>query len=175
MQSAHQPDPTLLADGLYYRKETSIEQPEQYLTLSDDKSSTIALSKSQALALFRVILDDLVTVAGSEMQERSNLYEIALLSRFHHSITWLEHWTPGDLAEPELLTEAHEQYQSSYELQEEMLDLINGWQTTLEQEYSKLEEAAEDLDLVLDELGEEEDLDLVLDELGEEEEASEED
>jgi hypothetical protein len=33
---------------------------------------------------------------------------------------------------------------------------VNGWQSTLEQEYSKLEDAAEELDLPLDELGEEE-------------------
>lgn len=40
-----------------------------------------------------------------------------------------------------------------------MLDVVNGWQITLEQEYSKLEDAAEELDLPLEELGEEENAD----------------
>ncbi len=58
---------------------------------------------------------------------------------------------------PDLLTQAYEQYQYTSALQEEMLEAVNGWQTALEREYSKLEEAAEELGLVLDELGDEED------------------
>ncbi len=152
MQQPNHPDPTLLADGLHYRKETSAEQPERYLTLYGNGNNDVALTKTQALALFRVILDDLAMVAGTELHDDSNLYEIDLVHRFHSSTDWLTNWSPSDLAEPELLNEAHEQYQHSYELQEEMLDLINGWQTTLEQEYSKLEDAAEELGVALDEL-----------------------
>lgn len=144
-----------LADGITYQRAIN---EEDYISLShsDDLLHPFTLKKQQALALFRIMLDDLPGIAGQEFHADRTLFEIALLRRFHNSVDWLTHWSQSDLAEPELLKEAHEQYQHSYELQEEMLDVVNGWQITLEQEYSKLEDAAEELDLPLDELGEEE-------------------
>lgn len=144
-----------LADGITYQRAIN---EEDYISLShsDDLFHPFTLKKQQALALFRIMLDDLSGIAGQEFRADRTLFEIALLRRFHNSVDWLTHWSQSDLAEPELLKEAHEQYQHSYELQEEMLDVVNGWQITLEQEYSKLEDAAEELDLPLDELGEEE-------------------
>ena len=144
-----------LADGITYQQAIT---EEDYISLchSEDLRHPFTLKKQQALALFRLMLDDLPRIAGQEFQNDHTLLEIDVLRRFHHAVEWLTHWSQRDLAEPELLKEAHEQYQHSYELQEEMLDVVNGWQITLEQEYSKLEDAAEELDLPLDELGEEE-------------------
>jgi hypothetical protein len=119
------------------------------------------------------MLDDLPTIVGTDLQQDRNLYEIDLLRRFHRSTEWLANWSQSDLAEPEFLNEAHEQYQHAYERQEEMLELIDAWQVTLEQEYSKLEEAAEELGLVLDELSKEDELEDE-DELDEDEDETEE-
>jgi len=82
---------------------------------------------------------------------------VSLVQAFHRSIDWLSHWSQAELEDPELLTQAHEHYQHTYGLQEEMLDAVNDWQTTLEQEYSKLEDAAEEVGMALDELGDQED------------------
>lgn len=144
-----------LADGITYQRASN---EEDYISLShsDDVLHPFTLKKQQALALFRLMLDDLPGIAGQEFQADHTLLEIDVLRRFHHSVEWLTRWSQRDLAEPEVLKEAHEQYQHAYELQEEMLDVVNGWQITLEQEYSKLEDAAEELDLPLEELGEEE-------------------
>ena len=144
-----------LADGITSQR-ASNEEDSISLSHSDGLLHPFTLKKQQALALFRLMLDDLPRIAGPEFQDDRTLFEVDLLRRFHRSVEWLTHWSQSDLAEPELLKEAHEQYQHAYELQEEMLDVVNGWQITLEQEYSKLEDAAEELDLPLDELGEEE-------------------
>ncbi len=148
-QDAHIP----LEDGLSYHIEDNPEQPERYLSIASG-GEQLQINKRQALALFRIMLDDLPKIVGTDLQQDHNLYEIDLLRRFHRSTDWLANWSQSDLAEPELLNEAHEQYQHSYERQEEMLELIDAWQVTLEQEYSKLEEAAEELGLALDALGE---------------------
>jgi hypothetical protein len=144
-----------LADGITYQRATN---EEDYISLSrsDDSLHPFTLNKQQALALLRVMLDDLPKIAGQEFHDDSTLFEIDLLRRFHRSMDWLTHRSQSDLAELDALKEAHEQYQHSYELQEEMLDVVNGWQITLEQEYSKLEDAAEERDLTLDTLSEEE-------------------
>jgi hypothetical protein len=144
-----------LADGITYQRATN-EEDYVSLSRSDDLLHPFTLKRPQALALFRIMLDDLPGIAGPEFHDDRTLFEIDLLCRFHRSVEWLMHWSQSDLAELELLKEGHEQYQHAYELQEEMLDVVNGWQITLEQEYSKLEDAAEELDLPLDELGEEE-------------------
>jgi hypothetical protein len=149
-QDSHIP----LEDGLSYHIEDDPEQPERYLSIANG-GEQLQLNKRQALALLRIMLDDLPKIVGAGLQEDHVLYEIDLLRRFHRSTDWLANWSQSDLAEPELLNEAHEQYQHSYERQEEMLELIDAWQVTLEQEYSKLEEAADELGLALDGLGDE--------------------
>jgi hypothetical protein len=117
----------------------------------------LPLSKGQALALFRVMLSHLGQFAGDEMQDGSEFVQVDLVQAFHSSIEWLSHWSQTELEEdPDLLIQAHEHYHHTYALQEKMLEAVNGWQTTLEQEYSKLEEAAEESGVALDELGDEE-------------------
>lgn len=144
-QDAHIP----LEDGLSYHITDDPRQPEQYLSIASGDGK-LQLNKRQALALFRIMLDDLPTLVGSNLEQDRNLYEIDLLRRFHRSIDWLASWSQSDLAEPDFLNQAHEQYQQAYERQEEMLDVIDSWQVTLEHEYGKLEEAAEELGVTLD-------------------------
>jgi hypothetical protein len=140
--------------GLSYHIEDDAEQPKRYLSIASG-SEQLQLNKPQALALFRTLLDDLPRMVGTDLQQDHTLYEIDLLRRFHRSTEWLANWSQSDLAEPDFLNEAHEQYQHAYERQEEMLALIDSWQETLEQEYGKLEEAADELGLALDGLGSE--------------------
>lgn len=145
-----------LAEGLSCTLDATKEHPERYATiLSGEKP--LPLSKVQALALFRVMLSHLQQLAGDELLHESELVQVNLVQAFHSSIDWLSGWSQTELEDPDLLTQAYEQYQYTSALQEEMLEAVNGWQTALEREYSKLEEAAEELGLVLDELGDEED------------------
>jgi hypothetical protein len=109
------------------------------------------------LALFRVMLSHLQQLVTGDLQNESLLAQVNLVQAFHSSIDWFSGWSQTELEDPDLLTQAHEQYQHTYALQEKMLEAVNGWQTTLEQEYSKLEDAAEELGMALDELGDEED------------------
>src|SRR6266849_3037838 len=145
-----------LAEGLSCTLDATKEHPERYATiLGSDKP--LPLSKVQALALFRVMLSHLQQLAGDELLHESELVQVNLVQAFHSSIDWLSSWSQTELEDPDLLTQAYEQYQYTSALQEEMLEAVNGWQTALEREYSKLEEAAEESGLVLDELGDEED------------------
>jgi hypothetical protein len=145
-----------LAEGLSCTLEATKEHPERYATILGGEKP-LSLSKVQALALFRVMLSHLQQLAGNELQNESLLEQVNLVQAFHSSIDWLSGWSQTELEDPDLLTQAHEHYQHTYALQEEMLDAVDGWQTTLEQEYSKLEEAAEESGMALDELGDEED------------------
>lgn len=98
-----------LADGITYQPAIT---EEDYISLShaDDVLHPFTLKKQQALALFRMMLDDLPRIAGTEFQNDHALFEIDLLRRFHHAMEWLTRWSQRDLAESELLKEAHEQY-----------------------------------------------------------------
>jgi len=145
-----------LAEGLSYTLDATEEHPERYATILGGEKP-LPLSKVQALALFRVMLSHLQQLAGDELQNDSELEQVNLVQAFHRSIDWLSSWSQAELEDPELLTQAHEHYQHTYALQEEMLDAVNDWQTTLEQEYSKLEDAAEEVGMALDELGDQED------------------
>jgi hypothetical protein len=146
-----------LAEGLSCTLDATQEHPERYATILGGEKP-LQLSKVQALALFRVMLSHLGQFAGDEMQDGSELVQVNVVQAFHRSIEWLSHWSPTELEEdPDLLIQAHEHYQHTYALQEEMLEAVNVWQTTLEQEYSKLEEAAEEVGVALDELGDEDD------------------
>ena len=145
-----------LAEGLSCTLDATKEHPERYATILGGEKP-LPLSKVQALALFRVMLSHLQQLAGDELLHESELVQVNLVQAFHSSIDWLSGWSQTELEDPDLLTQAHEQYQYTSALQEEMLEAVNGWQTALEREYSKLEEAAEELGLVLDELGDEED------------------
>ena len=145
-----------LAEGLSCTLDATKEHPERYVTILGGEKP-LSLSKVQALALFRMMLSHLQQLAGDELLHESELVQVNLVQAFHSSIDWLSGWSQTELEDPDLLTQAYEQYQYTSALQEEMLEAVNGWQTTLEQEYSKLEEAAEELGLALDELGDEED------------------
>ncbi len=145
-----------LAEGLSCTLDATKEHPERYATILGGEKP-LPLSKVQALALFRVMLSHLQQLAGDELLHESELVQVNLVQAFHSSIDWLSGWSQTELEDPDLLTQAYEQYQYTSALQEEMLEAVNGWQTALEREYSKLEEAAEELGLVLDELGDEED------------------
>jgi hypothetical protein len=145
-----------LAEGLSCTLDATKEHPERYATILGGEKP-LPLSKVQALALFRVMLSHLQQLAGDELQNDSELEQVNLVQAFHRSIDWLSSWSQAELEDPELLTQAHEHYQHTYALQEEMLDAVNDWQTTLEQEYSKLEDAAEEVGMALDELGDQED------------------
>ena len=144
-----------LAEGLSCTLDATKEHPERYATILGGEKP-LPLSKVQALALFRVMLSHLQQLAGDELQNESELVQVNLVQAFHSSIDWLSGWSQTELEDPHLLTQAYEQYQHTSALQEEMLEAVNGWQTTLEQEYSKLEDAAEELGMALDELGDEE-------------------
>ncbi len=145
-----------LAEGLSCTLDATKEHPERYATILGGEKP-LPLSKVQALALFRVMLSHLQQLAGDELLHESELVQVNLVQAFHSSIDWLSGWSQTELEDPDLFTQAYEQYQYTSALQEEMLEAVNGWQTALEREYSKLEEAAEELGLVLDELGDEED------------------
>jgi len=145
-----------LAEGLSCTLDATKEHPERYATILGGEKP-LPLSKVQALALFRVMLSHLQQLSGDELLHESELEQVNLVQAFHSSIDWLSGWSQTELEDPDLLTQAYEQYQYTSALQEEMLEAVNGWQTALEREYSKLEEAAEELGLVLDELGDEED------------------
>jgi hypothetical protein len=145
-----------LAEGLSCTLDATKEHPERYATILGGERP-LSLSKVQALALFRVMLSHLGQLAGDELQKESLLEQVNLVQAFHSSIDWLSGWSQTELEDPDLLTQAHEHYQHTYALQEEMLEAVNGWQTTLEEEYSKLEDAAEEAGMALDELGDEED------------------
>ncbi len=145
-----------LAEGLSCTLDATKEHPERYATILGSEKP-LPLSKVQALALFRVMLSHLQQLAGDELLHESELVQVNLVQAFHSSIDWLSSWSQTELEDPDLLTQAYEQYQYTSALQEEMLEAVNGWQTALEREYSKLEEAAEESGLVLDELGDEED------------------
>ena len=145
-----------LAEGLSCTLDATKEHPERYATILGGEKP-LPLSKVQALALFRVMLSHLQQLAGDELLHESELVQVNLVQAFHSSIDWLSGWSQTELEDPDLLTQAYEQYQYTSALQEEMLEAVNGWQTALEREYSKLEEAAEESGLVLDELGDEED------------------
>lgn len=155
-----------LAEGLSCTLDSTKEHPVRYITLLNGEQS-LSLDKVQALALFRLMLSHLGQIAGPELHKEGLLEQIGLVQAFHNSIAWLANWEQDELEEPELLTEAHEQYQHTYALQEEMLDVVNGWQITLERTYGKLEDAAETLGVALEDLGEVEE--------GDEEEGDEED
>jgi len=144
-----------LAEGLSCILDTTQEHPERYATILGGEKP-LPLSKVQALALFKLMLSSLGQIAGDELRADSLLEQVNLVQAFHRSIDWLSGWSQTELEDPDLLTQAHEQYQHSYALQEEMLEAVNGWQITLEEEYSKLEDAAEELGVELDELGDEE-------------------
>jgi hypothetical protein len=101
----------------------------------------------------RIMLSHLNQIAGPELQQDSELYEASLVSAFHSSLDWLNNWSPA-LEETDPLQEAHEQYQHTYDLQDEMLSHVNAWEIALERQYSKLEDAAEELGVSLDELDE---------------------
>src|ERR1700722_13184258 len=116
-----------LADGITYQR-ASNEEDSISLSHSDDFLHPFTLKKQQALALFRLMLDDLPRIAGPEFQDDRTLFEVDLLRRFHHSVDWLTHWSQSDLAEPELLNEAHEQYEPAYEVQKARFEAGNGWQ-----------------------------------------------
>ncbi|HEY4387863.1 MAG TPA: hypothetical protein VGN34_25720 [Ktedonobacteraceae bacterium] len=145
-----------LAEGLSCTLDATKEHPERYATILGGEKP-LPLSKVQALALFRVMLSHLQQLVTGDLQNESLLAQVNLVQAFHSSIDWFSGWSQTELEDPDLLTQAHEQYQHTYALQEKMLEAVNGWQTTLEQEYSKLEDAAEELGMALDELGDEED------------------
>jgi hypothetical protein len=145
-----------LAEGLSCTLDATKEHPERYATILGGEQP-LPLSKVQALALFRVMLSHLGQLVGDEQQHESELVQVNLVQAFHRSIEWFSGRSQTELEDPDLLTQAHEQYQHTYALQEKMLDAVNDWQTALEQEYSKLEDAAEELGITLDELGNEED------------------
>ncbi len=100
------------------------------------------------------MLSHLGQIAGPELHNEDLLEQVNMVQAFHSSIDWFSGWGQSDLEEAELLSEAHDQYQHAYGLQEEMLEAVNGWQVTLEDEYGKLEDAAESFGVDLDELGE---------------------
>lgn len=144
-----------LAEGLSCTLDATKEHPERYATILGGEKP-LPLSKVQALALFKLMLSSLGQIASDELSKDSLLEQVNLVQAFHSSIDWLSGWSQTELEDPDLLTQAHEQYQHSYALQEEMLEAVNGWQVTLEEEYSKIEDAAEELGVDLDELSEEE-------------------
>ena len=142
-----------LANGLSCTLDASKEHPERYITILGGEKP-LPLDKTQALALFKLMLSHLGQIAGDELRKDDLLEQVNLVQAFHHSIDWLASWSQKGLEDPEFLNEAHEHYHHTYTLQEEMLDAVNEWQTILEQAYSKLEDAAEELGVDLDELDE---------------------
>lgn len=155
-----------LAEGLSCTLDSTKEHPERYATILGGEKP-LPLSKIQALALFKLLLSSLGQIASEELYKESLLEQVNLVQAFHSAIDWLEGWSQTELAEPELLKEAHEQYQHTFALQEEMMDAVQGWETLLERQFDKLEEAAEELDMTLDELDELDDEQLDDDELDE--------
>lgn len=147
-----------LAEGLSCTLDSTKEHPERYITIWGGEKP-LPLSKIQALALFKLMLSHLGQIAGEELDKESLLEQVNLVQAFHSSIDWLEGWSQTELAEQELLKEAHEQYQYTFRLQEEMMDAVRGWEALLERQFDRLEEAAEELDMTLDELDELDELD----------------
>jgi hypothetical protein len=138
---------------------------------SDDRSLTLSgsgeplrLTQQQALALFRVLLSHLGQIAEVQLHQESELYEVNLVSAFHRSLEWLNNWSLVPLEETDSLQQAHEQYQHTYDLQDEMLNHVNAWELALERQYSKLEDSAAELGTSFDDL--DEDFDEEDDELG---------
>jgi hypothetical protein len=145
---------TPLGDGLFCHLEMSAEQ-------SDDRSLTLSgsgeplrLTQQQALALFRVLLSHLGQIAEVQLHQESELYEVNLVSAFHRSLEWLNNWSLVPLEETDSLQQAHEQYQHTYDLQDEMLNHVNAWELALERQYSKLEDSAAELGTSFDDLDE---------------------
>lgn len=144
-----------LTNGLFCTFDTTKEHPARWLTILGGEKP-LALDKTQALALFKLLLGHLEQIAGAEARTDPLLEEVNLVQAFYRSIGWLAGRSEHELAHPDLLFEAHERYQHAYELQEEMLDAVNGWQSTLEEEYSRLEDAAEEVGVALDDLEDDE-------------------
>jgi hypothetical protein len=144
---------TPLGDGLFCHLEMSAEQSNRSLTVSGS-GEPLHLNQQQTLALFRLLLGHLGQIARVELHQDSELYEVNLVGAFHRALDWLNSWSPAHLDETDSLQQAHEQYQRTYDLQDEMLNHVNAWELALEHQYSKLEDAAEELGMSFDELDE---------------------
>jgi hypothetical protein len=149
-----------LAEGISCTLDSTKEHPERFLTILGGEKP-LPLSKVQALALFKLMLGSLGQIVGEEVFNDPLLSQVNLVQAFHDSIEWLEGQDQTRLADNlELLKEAYEQYQFARDLQEEMMEAVQGWETLLDHQDNKLEEAAEELGITLDELDEEEEYEL---------------
>jgi hypothetical protein len=158
-----------LAEGLSCTLDSTQEHPERFLTILGGEKP-LPLSKVQALALCKLMLSSLGQIVGEEMFNDPLLSQVNLVQAFHGSIEWLEERSQTELEKEESFKEAYEQYQHTLDLQEEMMDAVEGWEVLLERQLGKLEEAAEELGISLDELEEQDEDELDDDELVEQDE-----
>ena len=148
-----------LADGLSCTLDATKEHPERYATILGG-TAPLPLGKVQALALFRIMLSHLAQIAGDELHTDSLLEQVDLIQLLNFSMELLSGWSDHDLQDRQVLKEALEQYSLAYDMQAELAIQVAAWETTLRREYDRMESAASNIDVDLEELADEEEDDL---------------
>ena len=148
-----------LADGLSCTLDATKEHPERYATILGG-AAPLSLNKAQALALFRIMLSHLAQIAGDELHNESLLEQVDLIQLLNFSMDLLGGWSDQDLEDRQVLKEALEQYSLAYDMQAELAIQVAAWETTLRREYDRMESAASNIDVDLEELADEEEDDL---------------
>jgi hypothetical protein len=149
-----------LADGLSWTLDISKEHPERYATIFGGGAVLLSLNKVQALALLRIMLSHIAQLAGDELHQDSLLEPIDWLQTVHFSLECLRDWSDTDLEDRQTLKEALEQYYFAYDFREALMSVMGEWEQTLRREYDRLESAASNIDVDLEELAEEDEGDL---------------
>lgn len=157
-----QPTGVPLADGLRWTLDGTQEHPERYMTIIGD-AGRLSLNKVQALALFRIMLSHLAQIAGDELHEDRLLKYVDLVQLFDFSMELLEDASDTGLEDRQTLKEALEQYYFAYDFRKELLTWLEKGEEMLRLQYDRLESAASNIDVDLEELADEDE-----DELGDE-------
>ncbi|HYU72384.1 MAG TPA: hypothetical protein VEL31_06860 [Ktedonobacteraceae bacterium] len=90
----------------------------------------------------------------------SLLEQVDLIQLLNFSMDLLGGWSDQDLEDRQVLKEALEQYSLAYDMQAELAIQVAAWETTLRREYDRMESAASNIDVDLEELADEEEDDL---------------
>jgi ribonuclease HI len=143
-----------LADGLSCTLDATKEHPERYATIIGG-AAPLPLNKAQALALFRIMLSHLAQLAGDDLDNDTLLQQVDLIQLLAFSMELLDDWSDTDLEDRHTLREALEQYDFAYDFHETLMRAMRAWEEALRLHYDRIESAASNIDVDLEELREE--------------------
>ncbi len=144
-----------LGNDLFYELEIPThEHPMRYIILVAGEVR-IPLDKTQALALFRVMINPLGEIASEEMDKEHLLEDLNRVAHFHSAMKWLESLSGSNLATPKAIKDATAFYHNTYDLYEQMEHRLHEWDADLSEIYQRLDAAAALLGIGIDDEDEE--------------------